>query len=237
MSGQVDSGFPSAIATKLSASALTHSSRANVFQREATWRIGADALERDGGEPADAAWYAHVLRFYLRLLWPWSGIRIDAGGVARFPYAHIAEVRVLFDPTRFDAQRHRCDLTLRNGMRATFWSTHYVSVGEFEDRGASYRPFVRALVGHAAAANPACRFRAGKRPLVYWAELIFLLLMAALLVFVLALVGGSGLSDLVLVKLAIVLALLPLLWRYARKNRPRRFQPAEIPPDVLPERP
>lgn len=214
----------------------THASRANVFQREATWRFGADALEREGGEPADAPWYAHALRFYLRLLWPWSGIRIDQGGAARFPYGDIAEIRLLFDPTRFDTERHRCDVTLRDGTRAAFWSTHYVSVGEFEDRGGSYRPLVRQLVARVAAANPNCQFRAGKRPLVYWAEQIFLAAMAALLIWVLALVGGSGLSELVLVKLGIVVALIPLALRYARRNRPRAFQPAAVPPDVLPDR-
>ena len=36
------------------ASALTHASRANVFQTEARWRLGADALVREGGEPASA---------------------------------------------------------------------------------------------------------------------------------------------------------------------------------------
>jgi hypothetical protein len=126
--------------------------------------------------------------------------------------------------------------TSHDGTRATFWSTHYVSVGEFEDRGESYRPLVRELVARAAAANPGCAFRAGKRALAYWAEHIFLLAMVALLVFVLALVGGSGLSDLVLVKLGIVAAMIPLALRYARKNRPRPFQPAAIPQDVLPER-
>ena len=64
---------------------LVHRSRANVFQREAVWRLGADALEREGGEPADAPWTAHAARFYLRLLWPWSGITIERGGAARFP--------------------------------------------------------------------------------------------------------------------------------------------------------
>lgn len=211
-----------------------HTSRANVFQREATWRLGADALARDGGEAADAPWYAHAVRLYLRLLWPWSGIRIERGGALHLRYGEIAELRLSFDPTRADTRRYRCDLMLRNRQRATIWSTHYVSIGEFEDRAATYTPLVRGLVARAAAANPACAFRAGKRPLVYWTEHAFLLAMAALLVFVLALVGGSGLSELVWVKLAIVLAFVPLLWRYARKNRPRRFTPDAIPRDVVP---
>lgn len=214
---------------------LAHASRANVFQREATWRLGADALERQGGEPADAPWFAHALRLFLRLIWPWSGIRIDRGGALRLPYAGIAELRLSFDPTRADTRRHRCDVTLRDGERATIWSTHYVSFGAFEDRAATYTPLVRGLAGRAAVANPGCAFRAGKRPLAYWAEHAFLIAMAALLVWVLALVGGSGLSELVLIKLGIVVALIPLALAYARKNRPRRFEPNAIPRGVLPD--
>jgi hypothetical protein len=215
-------------------SELAHASRANVFQREAFWRLSNEALARDGGEPADAPWYAHALRLYLRLLWPWSAIRIDRGGVLRLPCADIVELRVTFDPTRADTRRYRCDLTMRDGGRATIWSTHYVSAGDFEDRAATYTPLVRGLVARAAAANPACVFRAGKPRLVYWAEHAFLIAMAALLVFVLALVGGSGVSELVLVKLAIIAAFIPLLWSYARKNRPRRFGHDAVPSDLLP---
>ena len=49
-----------------------HSARADMFQREATWRLGTEALERGGGEPATAPWWAHVLRFYLRLIVPFA---------------------------------------------------------------------------------------------------------------------------------------------------------------------
>ena len=92
------------------ASALTHASRANIFQTEARWRLGADALVREGGEPANAPWYAHAARIFLRVIWPWTGIKIEPGGAARFPYAGITELRLSFDPTRFDTRRHRCDV-------------------------------------------------------------------------------------------------------------------------------
>jgi hypothetical protein len=45
--------------------AITHAARANVFQREACWRLDPDALEREGGKPADALWRDDVLRLYL----------------------------------------------------------------------------------------------------------------------------------------------------------------------------
>ena len=51
------------------ASAPTHASRANVFQTEARWRR-PEALVREGGEPANAPWYAHAARLFLRANWP-----------------------------------------------------------------------------------------------------------------------------------------------------------------------
>jgi hypothetical protein len=213
---------------------IVHSTRADMFQREATWRLGADALEREGGEPAAPPWWAHVLRLYLRLIIPWAVRAIDPGGSARFPYGSIVELRLCFDPTRFDTVRHRCDVRLADRSRARFYSTHFVSVMEFEDRAASYVPLVRALVARVAAANPACRFRSGKRPVVYWSEHAFLLAMVALLVFVLALVGGVAITDLFLLKLGVTVAFVPVLIAYTRKNRPSSFDPQAIPAQVLP---
>jgi hypothetical protein len=217
------------------AESIVHAARTDMFQREAVWRLGPDALEREGGEPADAPWWAHLLRFYLRLIVPWAVRRIDKGGSARFPYAAIVELRLCFDPTRADDARYRCDVRLANRQKASFYSTHFKGVFDFEDRAATYRPLARGLVARVAAANPACRFRSGKRPFVYWAEHIFLLAMFALLVFVLALVGGAAFSDLVWAKLAIIAGFIPVMIMYTRKNYPRPFDPAAIPAEVLPD--
>ena len=218
----------------IAAQPVVHSARADAFQREAIWRLGPDALEREGGEPAKAPWWAHLMRFYLRLIVPWAIRAIEPGGSARFPYASIWELRLCFDPTRTDDTRHRCDVRLANGQRASFYSTHFVSFAEFEDRAATYAPLVRRLVAQVSAANPACRFRSGKRPFVYWTEHIFLLSLVALLVFVLALVGDVAITDLFLIKLGAVVAFIPVMIMYTRKNWPRSFDPAAIPAEALP---
>jgi len=215
------------------ASAPTHASRANIFQTEARWRLGADALMHEGGEPAEAPWWARALRIFLRVIWPWTGIKIEPGGAARFPYASITEVRLSFDPTRFDTRRYRCDVRSSDGA-GTLWSTHFAGVGDFEERAATYTPFVRALVARVAAVNPNCTFRAGTRPLAYWAGQLFLLAMAILAIGVIAMVGGSALSEVTWGKIFVVLGLIPLAFNYARKNRPRRFAPDAIPDDMLP---
>jgi hypothetical protein len=214
---------------------LVHTARPNVFQKEATWRLSGDVLEREGGEPADAGWFPRAMRIFLRILLPWYVIPIEAGGPAQFRCADIVRLRLRFDPTRFDHERHRCEITMRDGTKVSLWSTHYVSVGEFESRAATYTPLVRALIALIAAANPACDFRIGKKAFLFWAEFAFLFAMFALLVFVLAAFGGYGLSGLVIVKLVIVVSFIPLLLRYMRKNRPGRFKPDAIPDDALPE--
>jgi hypothetical protein len=216
---------------------IAHGARADMFQRETTWRLGPDALEREGGEPADAPWWAHLLRFYLRLIVPFAVGPIEKGGPARFPYASIVELRLCFDPTRANDSRYRCDVRLADKRRATVYSTHFAGVADFEDRAASYVPLVRGLVRRVAGASPRCRFRSGKRPFVYWAEHIVLLFLFALLVFVIAAFGGAGLSDHVLVKLGIVAGFIPLLILYTLRNFPRAFEPNAIPPAALPPMP
>jgi hypothetical protein len=124
---------------------------------------------------------------------------------------------------------------LSTGAAETIRSTHYRGFADFEDRSATYVPFVRGLAARVAAANPGCRFLAGKRPLVYWAEHIFLLAMILLLVLVLGLVGEVGLSTLVWIKLSIIVAFVPIMILYTRKNWPRRLDPAAIEDDVLPD--
>ena len=184
---------------------VVHTVRANGLEYDGIWRLGPDALALTGGSTAG------------------PDVTVE------FPYSAISEIRLSFAPTRFDWARYRCDLRLANGQTIAILSTHYASIGDFEDRAASYVPLVRGLIARVAAANPACRIRAGKRPLVYFAEHAFLLAMMLLLALVIGLVGGVGLSGLVLIKLGILAAYIPLMIVYTRKNWPRRLAPAAIP--------
>jgi hypothetical protein len=182
--------------------------RANVFESEAVWRLGPQTLERsEGPDPAD---------------------------LRRISYDAITAIRLSFAPSRFDSVRYRCDVKTKWGSGLAILSTHYVGIGNFEDRGASYTPFVRELIARVAAANPKATFRAGKNPFVYALEHAFLLVAFTFLVLVLFLVGGAGLSDLVWVKLGIIVSFLPLLAAYTWKNWPRRLDPKAIPAEVLP---
>lgn len=111
---------------------ITHRVRVSVIESETAWRIAPNALEREelGGK----------------------------GTLVRYPYADIQALRLTFAPSRVDSARYRCDVQLKNGTLAAIVSTHYAGIGDFEDRGATYGPLVRALIRRVAAANPDCRF-------------------------------------------------------------------------------
>jgi hypothetical protein len=188
----------------------TYVARANVLEHEAIWRLTSDALELQGG--------------------PTAGPDV----VMRFPYRDIVGVRLSYAPSRVDSARYRCDLTMRSGGTIAMLSTHYAGIADFEDRAATYAPFVHTLIAKVAAANPSARFRSGKNPITYWAEHFFLLAMVALLIFVLSITGTMPLSDSSWAKLFIIIGFIPLLIVYTRKNWPNRFKPDAIPSDVLP---
>ena len=188
----------------------TYVARANVLEHEAIWRLTSDALELQGG--------------------PTAGPDV----VMRFPYRDIVGVRLSYAPSRVDSARYRCDLTMRSGGTIAMLSTNYAGIADFEDRAATYAPFVRTLIAKVAAANPSARFRSGKNPITYWAEHLFLLAMVALLIFVLSITGTMPLSDSSWAKLFIIIGFIPLLIVYTRKNWPNRFKPDAIPSDVLP---
>ncbi len=181
-------------------------SRRSVLEGEATWTLAPDALKRaQAGAPA-----------------------------LRLPYREVAELRLVYDPTRFDTNRYRCNLVTATGRRATLMSTHYVSVGDFEDRAASYSPFVRELVQRVGAAAPHCRFRSGKRAWVFWAEHMFLLAMLLALAGVLLTIGQFSLPTIAAIKLGIIATYIPIAIRYAKRNWPRAFSPDAVPTELLP---
>jgi hypothetical protein len=178
--------------------------RQNAFEQERLWRVGRHGLSWDGGEKK-----------------------------GHFPFSEIVSIRLSFTPTRFDFARYRCVVKRFNGWRETIVSTSYAGIGSFEDRSASYAAFVRRLVAEAAQANPAVRFEAGESRLKYWGSIAILVGAFALLAVVVLSIGLAP-TWLVIAKLAVIAFLLPVGLLWIAKNRPRPFQPQEIPLQVLP---
>jgi len=185
--------------------AVAHRTRRSILDNEATWKLGETAVERSATGESDR----------------------------RIPYADIAETRLSYDPTRFESSRYRCDIVAKSGVRERIVSVSYSSPANFESRAATYTPFVRALAREVGRANPDCRFIAGKKPLTYFAEHAFLLAILLLLASTLYLTG-MPVGGVVAIKLGLLAVYVPVMLRYTRINRPRRFDPENVPADVLP---
>ena len=117
-----------------------------------------------------------------------------------------------------------------NGKLVKIRSHHYVSLGNFEDRGRSYAPFIRELCRRIAASAPQARFLSGSTHL--WIIWLIVALLAAL-VAILAVSAVYLPRAPILPALLVLLVGAPLIWREARKGPTTIFDPNDPPPELL----
>jgi hypothetical protein len=180
--------------------------RRNAISRsEREWRVEEDALVTRGG----------------------------SGNERRYPWKDMVSVRLCFEPTRFKPWRYVFELQPKHARRIEIDNAHCVSAGVFEERSASYTPFVQAALARLAAVKPDMHALIGETPKRY-----FFLLLAALVVLggvAFALIAVPTPLDALpfagLVKLAIILVMLPVFWRWVIGAMPRG-----VPLDHIPER-
>jgi hypothetical protein len=161
-----------------------------------------------------------------------------SGRERRYPWRDIVAVRLCQDPKRAKPFRYVFELRPRHDRKVAIVNAHCIARGQFEERSASYTPFVRAALERVAAANPDARVLIGETPKRYFLLLLAALLGLGLLAFLLvavrtpidALPSPFG----ALVKLSIILLMLPIFWRWVLGAMPRGVAMDAIPPRALP---
>lgn len=143
------------------------------------------------------------------------------GGASRLVWSEVTGVRVAYAPTRMKFGRYLISLSAGGGERWTIDNQHFAGIGNFEDRSDRFTPFVLACIERIAALAPQATARIGSSTAAYWSQLIFVSAMFVLLATVILLMPGS-LSWLILVKLGLIVAMLPVLIRWIGRARPRR---------------
>ncbi len=188
----------------------TYRFRPSLLRTELSYRLGDHALEWSDGRDEGSLAFSEVrqIRIYSS-----PGIGLLGGG----------SVAPAFQ---------RCVIQPRRGRARVLSSNHFVGIGKFEDRSATFGPFVDALIQRVAA-NPTTVFLSGM-PLALWvswaAILVGVVIVTplALLMITVSLFKGTGTPGPLLVTTAVLLgilaSLLPLV-RALRRNRPRRFDP------------
>ena len=144
-------------------------------------------------------------------------------------YAEIASVQLIGYAGSGGGQ-YQATIRRGNGKPIKIRSHHYVSLGNFEDRGESYAPFIRELCRRIAASAPKARFLSGSTYLwIIWLVVALLMALVAILAVSAAYLPGAPALPAFLV----LLAGAPLIWREARKGPKTTFDPKDPPPELL----
>jgi hypothetical protein len=152
----------------------------------------------------------------------------------RVPYDAIARVRLSFRPLSMQTYRFLAEIWPVEGPKLTIASTSWRNIAGHERQDAGYVAFVRELHRRIAEAGGRGTFISGSPPFLYWPGVaIFGAASLALAVLIIRALQAEGWGG-----AAIVLAFLLLLaWQvggFFRRNRPGRYRPDALPPDLLP---
>ena len=158
------------------------------------------------------------------------------------PLADIAEVRVLATPGLRSIYgvvapaARSCTISCRDGRKIRLSSLHFLGFGRFEDRSATYVPFIRTLISNLRARSPGTRLLSGMPPTTWGCLTLFFVALSLGLAAIVVL-GAIGLvmnhqvtvgSVLVLLALALI-AIGPISYLLAlRRSRPHSLDPDEI---------
>jgi len=161
-------------------------------------------------------------------------------GTRTLPFADIGMVRVYESPGQTSLFGQiapafaRCVIRPRRGRAIVLSSNHCIGLGRFEDRSASFRPFVDTLIARLRSASPQAQLLAGMPPALWWTWVALLAAVALvtplfIVVIVRELVAGRALqAPAVLSGLLVFGAALGIVSyaRVLRRNRPRRLTPS-----------
>ena len=154
---------------------------------------------------------------------------VEKGNASSLRYADIAAVNLITYAGTGGAIG-QAKISSRDGGSIKIRSHHYKGLANFENRRATYAPFIRELCRRVAAANPDAVFTLGNSAfMVMW--LVVAALMAVLAVIVVIMSVQTG--DLPLVAIFILLVGGPLAVREVMKGGRKTFDPLSPPEKLL----
>lgn len=181
----------------------THTVRNSLIDKARTFSLGADALH-------------------------WS----DAGGEGQLAFKDVRDLRLIAYTSPI-GETYQCTLRGRNGGKVKLRSAHYQSLNNFEDRTATYAPFIRALASRIATAAPDTKFIAGSTAIwIVWL-ILGVLCLGVVLLLILSLFDGLPPVGAWVIAIAVCIAALPLVWRRIREGSAHDFDPAAPPPELI----
>ena len=156
-----------------------------------------------------------------------------SGHERRYRWKDIVSVRLYHEPTRSKPWRYVFELQPKHKRKIEIDNGHFLGGSEYEDRSATYTPFVRAALAQLARANPKAQALIGETPKRYFFLLLCALVLLCALAFGLVTVPTplDAWPYASLAKLGVILLMLPIFWRWVLRAMPRGY-----PLDAIPER-
>ena len=152
----------------------------------------------------------------------------DGGATQRVPYSEITRVGLIRYGS-FGGLQGQCTIKTRKHGKLMLRSHHFISLGNFESRTATYVPFIRELCRRTHAANPGAAFTRGNRGLQIVWGIVLLISVFGWIGWIAAQVENTAESwrD---VSAFVVMAMASLIGAWGVvQNHPKSFDPFEPP--------
>jgi hypothetical protein len=163
------------------------------------------------------------------------GIEWDAGRRSgRIAFSDVTRVRLSYRPTTMQNHRFVTEIWSQAAPKLDITSSSWKSMVEQVRLDAGYRAFITELHRRLEAAGTTARFETGTGPLVYWPGLLLFVASAlGLAAIVTRMMQGRAIGAAILVG-AFLAAFLWQAGNFFRRNRPGRYRPGALPPELLP---
>ncbi|HUU66307.1 MAG TPA: hypothetical protein VMW57_03370 [Methyloceanibacter sp.] len=155
-----------------------------------------------------------------------------SGGESHLAYKDVRDLRLIAFALPV-GETFQCTLRGKKGDKVKLRSAHYQSLNNFEDRTATYAPFIRSLAPRIAAAAPDAKSIAGSTALwIVWL-ILGLLCLGVVLLLILSLFEGLPPVGAWVIAIGVCIASVPLAWRRIREGSAHSFDPAAPTPELI----
>lgn len=152
----------------------------------------------------------------------------------RLSYPMIRHIRLGYKPTNMANSRFQAEIWPLNAPKLVVQSVSARNLIDVTDHGTDYARFLRELHTRVDAANKSCVYEAGLPAWRWWPSAIVALFTVLALLYVVAqgLLAGHFLMALIIGGTGVWF--LWQIWNIVTRNRPRNYDPQNLPADLLP---
>lgn len=196
--------------------------------------VAPDIGDDDTPDPAYA--------FKPSLIGAWCEFKLKSDGLhwqmglrsGRVRYERIRAVRLSYRPVTMQSRRFITEIWSTDNPKISIVSVSWRSLVEQERQDAAYVAFITELHRRLAAAKSEAQFSTGLPVVSYWlGVVVFAVVMVTIAAMIVRALRQEQWSASAIIA-AILAAFAYQIGNYFRRNRPVKYRPHAIPPEVLP---